>query len=75
VHGLTVDHVELRYAGEEHRPAATLSDVTDADFDHLKAEHATDAVSFVLQNVNGFEVRNSPGIANTTRGQVSDEKL
>ncbi len=75
VRGLTVDHVELRYAGEEHRPVATLADVTDADFDHLKAAHATDAVTFVLKDVKGFEVRNSPGIANTSRGQVGDEKL
>ena len=32
-------------------------------------------VTFVLKDVKGFEVRNSPGIANTSRGQVGDEKL
>jgi hypothetical protein len=75
VHGLTVDHVELRYNSDEHRPAADLIDVTNADIDHLKAPHADDATTFVLKNVNGFEVRNSPGVPNTSRGQVADEKL
>jgi polygalacturonase len=76
VHGLTVDHVELRYAGEEHRPVVTLSDVTNADFDHLSAAHAADAPVFVLKNVVGFNVRNSPGVADARIDQpIADQKL
>jgi polygalacturonase len=76
VHGLTLDHVELRYAGEEHRPVATLSDVTQADIDHLKAPHADDATEFVLKNVDGFNVRNSPGVADAHNDQpIADQKL
>ncbi|HEX3729315.1 MAG TPA: glycosyl hydrolase family 28-related protein [Opitutaceae bacterium] len=75
VRGLTLDHVELRYNSEEHRPVADLIDVAAADIDDLKAPHADDATTFVLKNVNGFEVRNSPGVPNTSRGQVADEKL
>jgi polygalacturonase len=76
VHGLTVDHVVLRYAAEEHRPVVTLSDVTNADFDHLDAPHADDATAFVLKNVTGFNVRNSPGLADTHIDQpIADQKL
>jgi polygalacturonase len=76
VHGLTVDHVQLSYAAEEHRPAVTLDDVTGADIDHLKAEHAGDAATFVLKNVNGFVIRNSAGVPDATIDQpVVDEKL
>jgi polygalacturonase len=76
VHGLTVDHVEVRYAGEEHRPVVTLSDVTNADIDHLQGAHADDAAVFVLKNVTGLNVRNSPGVADTHSDQaIADEKL
>jgi polygalacturonase len=74
VHGLTVDHVEFRYAGEEHRPAVTLSEVTNADIDHLRAPHAFDAAVFVLKNVSGLTIRNCPGVSDTIRDQaIRDE--
>ncbi len=76
VKGLTVDHVEFRYAKDEHRPAITLDDVAGADFDHLKAPHAVDAPTFVLRGVNGLVVRNSAGLPDTSRDSpVADEKL
>jgi hypothetical protein len=37
VKGLSLDHVEVRYAQDEQRPPFFLQDVTDADFDHVKA--------------------------------------
>jgi len=76
VHGLSVDHVEFRYAGEEHRPAVILSEVTQADIDHLKAPHASDASTLVLQNVTGLALRNSPGVPDTTNDQpIADQKI
>ena len=76
VHGLSVDHVEFRYAGEEHRPAVTLSEVTNADLDHVKAPHAADASAFVLKDVTGLALRNSPGVPDTTSEQpIADQKI
>ena len=76
VHGLSVDHLELSYAGSEQRPAMILDDVADADIDNLRAQHDPAAASIVLKNVNGFVIRNSPGLPDTRRDQpVANEKL
>ncbi len=76
VKNLTLDHVELRYAAEDLRPACILDDVTGADFTHLKAQHAAGVPTLVLKNVNGFILRSSPGLPDTTRDQpVAADKL
>ena len=69
VKGLTLDHVEVRYAQDEQRPPFFLHDVTDADFDHVKARHAADVSTFVLKDVNGIIVLNSPGMPDTRRDE------
>ncbi|HTZ21939.1 MAG TPA: right-handed parallel beta-helix repeat-containing protein, partial [Opitutaceae bacterium] len=74
VKGLTLDHVEVRYAQNDQRPPFFLHDVTDADFDHVKAQHAEDVPSFVLKDVNGFVVLNSPGVPDTRRDQPVDSE-
>ncbi len=75
VKGIEINHVEFRYAQEDLRSPVVLDDVADADFDHLKTQHAAGTSVFVLKNVNGFAVHNSPGIADAQRGQVTAEKL
>lgn len=76
VKNFSVDHVELRYASAEARPAVTLVDVAGAEFSHFKAPHAPEARTFVLKNVNGFTVSSSPGVADTKRDElIADEKL
>jgi hypothetical protein len=76
VKGLSLDHVEVRYAKDEQRPPFFLHDVTNADFDHVKAPHAADVPTFVLKDVNGFVVLNSPGVPDTRRDQrVANEKF
>jgi len=76
VKNLTVDHVELRYATPDLRPAVQLEDVSGADFDHLKAPHAPDVGTVVLKGVDGLIVRNSPGVPDTQRAErVANERL
>jgi polygalacturonase len=76
IKGLSLDHVEVRYAQDEQRPAFFLHDVTNADFDQVKAPHAADVPTFVLKDVNGFVVLNSPGVPDTRRDQpVASEKF
>jgi polygalacturonase len=68
--------VVVGYAKDDARPAFVLNSVTDADFDHIKAAHAAGTPTYVLKNVSGFAIRNSPGIEDTRRVQpVADEKL
>ena len=62
VRNFSVDHVEFRTAQDDLRPAVILDDVTDADFDRLKASHAAGAPTFVLKNVTGFIVHDSPAL-------------
>lgn len=76
VKNMTVDHVELRYATPELRPAVQLEDVSGADFDHLKVERATNVPTFVLKGVDSFVVRNSAGVPDTQRTEhVANERL
>jgi polygalacturonase len=76
VQGLTVDHLELSYAGTELRPAVMLDDVAEADLDHLQAAHDVAAPEVVLKQVYGFVLRNSPGLPDTRSNQPeTDEKL
>jgi polygalacturonase len=76
VKNLTLDHVELRYANDDLRPAVMLDDVSGADFDHVKLQHAAGVSSFVLKGVAGFEVHNSPGLPETHRDtRIESEKF
>ena len=76
VKNLDVSHVEFRVAKEDLRPTVQLDDVADAAFDAVKFPHAASATSFVLKNVNGFAVHNSPGLPETKRAEkIADEKL
>jgi polygalacturonase len=68
--------IDVSYAKDDARPAFILKDVSDADFDHIKAGHADGTPTFVLKEVSGFAIRNSPGIPDTRMDQpVADGKL
>jgi hypothetical protein len=41
----------------------------EADLDHVKLPHAASAASLVLENVTGFTVRNSQGLADRTNAE------
>ena len=76
VKGLTLDHVELRAAREDLRPAIILDEVVGADLAHLKAIPAAGVPTVVLKNVDGFVAHNCPGLPETRHDQpVADEKL
>jgi hypothetical protein len=76
VKGVSFRDVDVSFAKDDARPAFVLNEVSDADFDHIKAAHSAGTPTFVLKNVNGFSIRNSPGISDTRRDQrVPEEKL
>jgi polygalacturonase len=73
---LTVDHVEFRTAQADLRAVVRLEDVTGASFDRAKLPPAAGAPTFVLKDVTGFAVTNSPGFADTKRPEkIAHEKL
>lgn len=76
VKNFDVSHVEFRVAKEDLRPTVQLDDVTAVAFDAVKFPHAASAPAFVLKNVTGFAIHNSPGLAETKRDQpIANEKL
>ena len=76
VKNFDVSHVEFRAAKEDLRATVQLDDVTDATFDAVKFPHAASAPAFVLKNVNGFAVHNSPSLPETKHPEkIADEKL
>jgi polygalacturonase len=76
VKGVSFRDVDVSFAKDDARPAFVLNEVSDADFDHIKAAHSDGTPTFVLKNVSGFAIRNSPGISDTRRDQrVPEEKL
>jgi polygalacturonase len=76
VKGVSFRDVDVSFAKEDARPAFVLNEVSDADFDHIKAAHSDGTPTFVLKNVSGFAIRNSPGVSDTRRDQpVPEENL
>ena len=76
VRNLDVSHVELRVNRDDARPAVQLEDVLEAAFDALRASRSPAAPTFVLQDVTGFTVHNSPALPEVRRSEpIAREKL
>jgi polygalacturonase len=52
--GIEMDNVEVSYLKEDLRPAFILDDVKKAEFRNVKAQHAPDVPTFILNSVEGF---------------------
>ena len=57
---IELNDVEVHYLNEDLRPPFILRDVIEAEFNHVKAQHASGIPTLVLRNVEGFTVRDSP---------------
>jgi hypothetical protein len=76
VKNFDVSHVEFRVAKDDLRPTVQLEDVADARFDSVKFPHDASTTSFVLKDVTGLAVHNSPGLPDTNRPEkIADGKL
>jgi hypothetical protein len=76
VKNLDLSRVEFRVAQEDLRPTVQLDDVAGVTFDAVKFPHAANTPVFVLKNVTGLAIHNSPGLADTQRTEtIADEKL
>ncbi len=74
VKGIEFNNVEVSYAKEDARPAFVLDDVKNADFNLLKAQHASSVPTFSLKNVDGFSLSHS-SVPDTKLGTVKEQQL
>lgn len=65
VKGIEFNNVHISYTGEELRPAFHLLDVADADFNHVKAQHAAGVPEFVLKGVTNFSTHYTQSVADS----------
>jgi hypothetical protein len=63
VKGLEINDVEVSTMTEDLRPAFLLDFVKDVEVRNLRAQHAEGVPTFVLKNVEGFELAHSNGLA------------
>jgi polygalacturonase len=62
VKDIELDHIDLKTAGDDIRPAFWLEDVEGADFEHVKAPHAASVPEFRFIKVKDFSIHQSPGM-------------
>jgi hypothetical protein len=73
VKGIELDNVDVSYQQEDQRPPFLFEHVTEAEMNHVTAEHAAGVPVVRLEDVNGFSTHNSPWAADIKLGRV-DEK-
>jgi len=67
---LKMNDVEVHYMKDEQRPPFILTNVTGADFQHIRAQKPAGVPTMVLNNVKGFNIFNSGSIANIRMDNV-----
>jgi polygalacturonase len=75
VKGIEMSNVEVSYLKSELRQPFLLSDVKGADFFRIKAEHAPDAPTFLLKDVENFSLQESHPLPDKRMERVKQEKL
>jgi hypothetical protein len=75
VNGIEMNDVEVGYLNEDLRPAFLLDNVRNAEFFHVKAQHAAGVPAFVLKSVDDFQVQLSPGMPDTKLGHVERKEF
>lgn len=73
--GLSFRDLNLSFAQDDTRPAIVLDDVAGAQFSGVRAERAGGAPGFVLRQVTGFSVGDSPGIPDRRLARADQESL
>jgi hypothetical protein len=71
--GLTVRDVDVTDDRPDARPAFRLQDVTRSDLNHVRVQRETGGLTFVLQGVHDFVLRNCPGLKDVQRDRVERE--
>ena len=72
---MQMSDIEIHYLKNDQRPTFVLDGVKGFDALNLKAQHAPEAPLFMLKNVEDFNVRLSPSMADTHLDKVDAKKL
>ena len=75
VKGLEMDGVDVRYLKDDMRPPFLLQDVSGAEFNNVKGEHADGVPALVLKDVQGLQVHNSAFMADTKLNSVKEQSF
>ena len=75
VKGLSIKDIQVKYVKEDLRPAVQLEDVQGADFIHVKLSHASSSPTFVLKNVEDFNLYLSRPLQDTHLDKVEQQTL
>jgi polygalacturonase len=73
--GVELSNVEVGFREEDLRPAFHLEDVRGATFTGVAAQKAADVPTFVLKNVEDFNVRNSRPVPDTRVERTDSKKF
>lgn len=73
--GVELSNVEVGFMTEDLRPAFHLEDVRGATFLGIAAQKAADVPTFVLKNVEDFNVRNSRPVPDTRVERTESKKF
>ena len=75
VTGIELSNIEISYMKEDFRPAFILDDVKGADIQHFKARHAPDVPTFVLKNIEDFNIHQVKGLADARPERMEQKKF
>jgi polygalacturonase len=75
VNGIEFNNVQVAYETPDQRPAFILDDVQNADFFHVKADHAPGVPTFVLKDVTDFTTAFTRGVKDTHVAKAAAQKL
>ncbi|MBC7401071.1 MAG: right-handed parallel beta-helix repeat-containing protein [Mucilaginibacter sp.] len=75
VKDIKLNNIEVSYLKEDLRPAFILDNVDGADFQHIRAQKADGANTFMLNKVKNFKIFNSDQIPNTKLAEVDKKEL
>lgn len=75
VKGIELNNVEVSYLSEDLRPPFILHNVTRAEFNNVKGQHASGIPTLVMKDIDGFKVHDSPFMPDTKLGAVKDKQF
>jgi polygalacturonase len=75
VKGIEMDNIEVSYLKEDLRPAFILDDVKNAEFRNVKAQHAPDVPTFILNTVEGYYTHDCRAVPDVRLDKVKQQAL
>jgi len=75
VKALSMNDVEVSYLREDARPPFVMNDIKGAEFYRLRAQHAVDLPTFVLKNVENFNLQQSWPLPDTRFERAESRRL